>query len=119
MLDKKPERRLLGKLYGPLDLVHRCDSLAFFLMNQVYLRRHVSPVIGLAVNGRMQGVQHARMLSEPGGELADARTFGVIEVLFLAEEFDGLSSATEHRSEMAHLEPLAHAHVSRHRPQHQ
>src|SRR5215813_10932161 len=111
MLHEEPERRVLGELDGSFGLVHSRDALAFVVIDKVHYRRHMTSVVGLAVDRRVHGVKHAGMFTEPCSNFTYTSTVGVVEVLFLTKQLNGLRATMHHRFKVIDLQTFAHAHV--------
>jgi hypothetical protein len=102
------EGYLLGGLEGALDLVHSIDAPGFFGVDEVEAGWDVAgPEVGGAVgeDGLVEGGVGVGV-TEPGGDVADGATVGVVEVVPCGEDLNGLGSAEAQGFEQAVMQAL-------------
>jgi len=100
---------LLSGLEGALDLVHGRDAAGFFGVDQVEVRRDVARPLGIGAVAEVEGLVERGSCAgrvEPGGDVADGSSVGVVEVMPGGKELDDLSAGFVESVEQAGVQAL-------------
>jgi hypothetical protein len=106
---------LLGGLEGALDLVHGGDAAGFFGIDEIEIRGDVAGPLGVGAVADVERLveRGADVVgAEPGGDVADGGTVGVVEVVAGGEDLDGLGAAVVEGVEQAWVQALRKEDVS-------
>ena len=100
---------LLGGLEGALDLVHGGDAAGFFRVDEVEVRSDVAGPLGVGAVAEVEGLVERGSCAgrvEPGGDVADGSSVGVVEVMPGGKELDDLSAGFVESVEQAGVQAL-------------
>jgi hypothetical protein len=107
---------LLGGLESALDLVHGVDAAGLFGIDEVEIGSYVAGPLSVGTVAGVDGLMKSGgdfVGAEPGGDVADGGTVGVVEVVAGGEELDGFGSAVVKGVEQARVQALLKEDVCR------
>ena len=104
--DEVLERDALRSFEGALDLIHRVDAPRLFGMEHIDRGRTGAAHLAVREHGRMHRERFERIRTEPGCQLADVLTAGVVEVLSSGEDFDALCAGAPGHLQQARMKTL-------------
>jgi hypothetical protein len=107
---------LLGRLEGALDLVHGRDAAGLFGIDQIEIRGNVAGPLGVGAIAEVERLVERGSYAggvEPGRDVADGSTVGVVKVMTGGEELDHLSARFVQSIEQAGVQALRKEDVGR------
>ena len=100
---------LLGGLEGALDLVHGCDAMGLFGVDEIDIRGNVAGPLPASPVSEVDGLVECGGYSggaEPGGDVADGGAVSVVEVMAGGEQLDGLGAGVVEGVKQARVQAL-------------